>query len=287
MIAVIGILTAILVPTILGLFRRTDDMQREIEISQMTGALEAFNTEYGFYPPDFSNITSATDMLPYLTKIAPNHQELTLAFPSGPPSGPTRLDAWWDAVGRHMHDPMATEGPDAVFGHEHSLVFWLSFLRDDSQFPLTGTGENKEFFEFEQGRLHSFSGRTGTVDIEGGGLTYSVSHYEQDGGGEAPYVYFHNTSYGQTFFPTEGDGECAAVLEPNQDNLGDRTTWPYFSPDRFQIICAGDDLHFGTAESETVDSLTYFFIDPLSDRDASDNITDFSAGRIDTMESLQ
>lgn len=285
-IAVIGVLLAILIPTIGVMFSQTEDFQRTNEIQQLEAAIEKFEAEYGFYPPDFSSFSGPNDLLPYLTKISSTHRETEVDPIDGTD---TRLQVWWDNVGSVI----------ATAPHEVSIWFWLSQLWDNAQYPLTAArdpgdltlvvDEQVVFFEFNQNRLHDdyTPGGDGVEYPQGVMLDdyYHIYHYSQAGGGEAPYVYFHNTSYGTKFTPTHGSGEAAAVMRPNLDNLGDYSTWSFFNPDSFQIICAGGDEDFGDAQ--TVGTTDFCDPRPSVERAASDNIGNFSEGVMEAMEVVQ
>jgi hypothetical protein len=110
------------------------------EITQMGLAIESFKTEYGFYPPSFEQFkrtvntgdsaplpivhAEAQQILPFLNKIAPNHQEASA--PSPVRAGYTRLDDWWEFVGCNLDQST-------------SLQFWLAGLSQNKQFPLSLT----------------------------------------------------------------------------------------------------------------------------------------------------
>ena len=95
------------------------------EMKQMNLAIENFQNKYGFYPPSFTGFNNGLDMegqlLPFLNKISPNHRENTAMF-LGTRS---RLRVWWNGIGRHLDD-------------RGSLVFWLTGLSTNKQFPITG-----------------------------------------------------------------------------------------------------------------------------------------------------
>ena len=121
-IAIIGILIGMLAVSIGPVMTRVYDGAVSTEMKQIELAIENFKNKHGFYPPSFRGITSANDMLPYLNKISANHREtsaVSTAFPA------RRLDYWWNAIGQHLDD-------------RSSLVFWLSGLSSNKQFPLTG-----------------------------------------------------------------------------------------------------------------------------------------------------
>lgn len=145
-IAIIGILIGMLAVSIGPVLTRVHDGAVSVELDQLELAIENFNNQYGFYPPSFGGLRNgvrdggnydlntpwSTDgavpqgeelqLLRFLNKIAPNHRE-NVTSPNF--SGETPLRAWWVNIGRHLDD-------------RSSLVFWLSGLTSNKQFPLTG-----------------------------------------------------------------------------------------------------------------------------------------------------
>ena len=195
-ITVIGILAAILIPTIYGLFRRTDDFQRQNEIAQLEVAIENFKSDFNMYPPDmrefvdpanglalgyFDIIPGTTQtvkgrLLQFLGKISPNHQETgpdPVQVENGVASPQERLEVWWESVGVYLVAPPSNVAAANryPFGHETCLWFWLSQTWDNAQFPITASrdpgdativaaGQNQRvFFEFAPNRLHAPIGK--------------------------------------------------------------------------------------------------------------------------------
>ena len=119
-IAIIGILIGMLAVAVGPVITTSREFAVTQEMSQMEIAIENFQNKYGFYPPSFQGLGSAAAVLPYLNKISPNHQENAPMFPGGA----SRLTVWWNAVGSNFDD-------------RGSLVFWLSALSKNKQFPIT------------------------------------------------------------------------------------------------------------------------------------------------------
>ena len=147
-IAIIGILISMLAVALGPVLIRTQEGAVTTELRQLDLAIENFNNQYGFYPPSFGGLPNAVrdsgssldggqynlatpwdsdsavpageelQLLPFLNKISPNHRENAGA-------APTPLRMWWVNIGRHLDD-------------RSSLVFWLSGLCANKQFPLTG-----------------------------------------------------------------------------------------------------------------------------------------------------
>ena len=131
-IAIIGILVSMLAVAIGPVLRRVHEGAVTVEIGQLDLAVESFKNKYGFYPPSFDGVngigagtgaSGPADMVPFLNKLSPNHGELT-AMPGSSPSV-SRLTFWWNHIGKHLDS-------------RSSLVFWLSSVSTNKQFPLTG-----------------------------------------------------------------------------------------------------------------------------------------------------
>lgn len=259
--AVIGILIGILVPVVGPMVWRASEHVIHTEQTQLSMQIEAFNNKYGFYPPDFSQINTPQDFLPYLNKISNNHNELGL-HPDG--SGDTRLERWWNEVGVNITPATA-------------LPFWLSGLRSSSQYPLThpdtgvpavaysvdggATGEREVFFDFKADRLL---------------IVGNVAGYGQPKGDRnLPYIYFSSdysdvtTSSGsKEFLATTGE-----LIVPYREN----GTGNYFEQFKFQIISPGLDNKYGSYQSTTAPNWT----NVTDIKTHRDNIMSFKGGRLD------
>ena len=136
-IAIIGLLVGMLAVALGPAIWRTDEAVITQEVVQLDAAIEKFKEKYGFYPPDFSDINSAGDMAPYLNKISRNHGEFS-QFPTGHPrQGEVRAVVWWEVYGQYVRG-----------NRQAALVFWLSHLYKNAQFPLTAGIDNSEFESF-------------------------------------------------------------------------------------------------------------------------------------------
>ena len=126
-IAIIGILIGMLAVAIGPVMNTSREFAVTSEMKQIELAIENFKNKYGFYPPSFAGFDRTVaspelQLLPYLNKLSPNHREATTTFPG---STDSRLKVWWDTIGFNFDD-------------RGSLVFWLSGLSNNKQFPITG-----------------------------------------------------------------------------------------------------------------------------------------------------
>jgi len=227
-IAIIGILVGLTAAGIFPVLVRAKEATILAEMNQLEGAIEKFKTEYGFYPPSFSRIASGTDMAKYLNRISPNHQEST-----------ARLNAWWSEVGSQIK---SNDGAD--------LVFWLSGLCANKQFPLTNSSsaaipnaykdnntaiQRIEFYEFKGPQL----------DVKS-----RVALYFQTAGPKVHFLYRDAASY------------------TNANAYKDNAT-TFVNPKTFQLFTHGMDGKVGTiGDVKTVGP------------DGQDNLTNFAKGRI-------
>lgn len=141
-ITIIGLLVGLLAVVGGGVIGTAREFSVNSEIIQMSQSVEKFNTQYGFYPPSFEQFkrtvntgddapigvvqAEALQILPFLNKISPNHQELSPSpIMSRATAGYSRLDDWWEFVGCNLDQST-------------SLQFWLAGLFQNKQFPLTG-----------------------------------------------------------------------------------------------------------------------------------------------------
>ena len=297
-ISIIGLLVGLLAVVGGQAINRSREFAVTTEMTQMEHALESFKTKYGFYPPSFEQFSRETtaaspvadinaelnQFIPYLARVAPNHQQ-SLA----------QLQNWWVNVGVNLDQ-------------RSSLVFWLSGLPVNRQFPLThpvdgslltaydnGTVERQSLYAFESDRLRDVFDGSGAVlpNVQG----YEMAHGKQNGA--LLFVYRDAGSYVPRLFAHPSSG----VLNPLAYDRTDPTVlalayhadptlaFPpavpsadsFVNPDSFQLICFGLDGDGG----EPINKATG---DPapelrgILDRQgakAADNLCNFAEGRLD------
>lgn len=248
---VIAILIGMLAAGVLPAMTRAKEFKIQNEMKQIEQAIESFKTQHGFYPPSFLRITSANDLLPFINRISPNHGESQII------TGTTRrIDAWWTEVGSHID-----------YSHGDDLVFWLSALCKNKQFPLTNGNaagsmpfaydstpaiERDRFFEFNQDQLH--------IHIVGD----PVANYNQPSGPEVPFIYLDHGSYVST-------GQAGAYFVPPYPTpASSATNNDYLNPKTFQLVTYGIDGEPGVPGDIT-----------LAGAQGQDNIVNFADGRLD------
>lgn len=257
---VIGILVGMLAVAIIPAFRTANEFTIKQEISQLERSVESFKTKYGFYPPSFATITGPADLLPYLNRIAPNHSE-------GNANAGSKLQTWWTAVGSQIRESAMDENPK---NGGADIVFWLSGIAKNKQFPLTGHAsasggwvgfnggpvqdamgtdiqvEREVFYDFKSEQLLQPGSSTGAN-------TGSIRQYVQPKGkGETPFLYLDNGSYAST--------DTAPYTQNDEA----------FNPSTFQIISAGMDGEFGG-----------FGEISAAGASGTDNLTNFAEGRLE------
>ncbi|MCB9873931.1 MAG: type II secretion system protein [Planctomycetaceae bacterium] len=290
-IAIIGVLAAILVPALASAIRKSKVGAVAMELNQLSQAMEAFKLEFSDYPPDF---TDPVAFQAFMRKAFPRNtreMDYTLAtswFQSPP----------WTPPGGKV-DPRTLDPAE-------SLVFWLSAIKKNPRDPLEidnkhpntnyvidGAGEPVAFFEFDETRL---------IDLDNDGWPEYASAHSP----ESPYVYFDGRlsagayTYQSSQYPKIGDPDLGiGFARPFRSNSAvdardngktqpydvpsgqNKTTW--IEPGKFQILWPGLDDHFGSQIGVAPDASDWVykqFPDPnyaLSDEDG-DNLASFSDG---------
>ncbi|MFM7738360.1 MAG: type II secretion system protein [Planctomycetota bacterium] len=271
-IVIIGILVGIIVPGVMSAYRRSQEFAIENDINQLGASLEAFKSKYGFYPPDFAAIRATNGivnksnlLLPYINRIAPNHGEAAAAG-SGWPSGYRRIDVWMEEVGQHL-------GPDSA------LVFWLSGLIKNKQFPLTyvdvgnkvhgqvaynggpdGTVEREIYFDFKNQKL--------VLDPTTAPVPNAIARFTQTNSRPEYYVYFETKSL-VTFPPLPACIVNSITVTPYVNSSNQ-----LFNKNSFQVLAPGMDGVFAASGSTSTS------ISGVTPRER-DNVTNFSEGRLE------
>jgi len=267
-IVIIGILAAILIPTIAVVMKSTKNAVINIELSELRDALEAYKLDHKDYPPDFTNVTAVV-----------NH------VAQGYPRNTFQVGRWL----RTPTNPLNLQDPTRLDPAE-ALVFWLSSLKKNPRNPFTGAGEDQVYYTFKTEQL---------IDIDEDGWPEFASTHAQD----VPYIYFDgrvqnsrnggasvcayawavypspwspiyptpNTNnlrpdyVGRDFtrfpFPIAASGFVFGITRPYRSNtlVSNPFTYPHDSqaanplnptewmePGKFQILCPGLDGNFGT-----------------------------------------
>lgn len=281
---VIAILVGMLMAAVIPAMSAAKRARILMEMKQIEQSIENFKTKNGFYPPSWvkfraaaalqqnendGDIAAANYLLQYINRIAPNNQEGV----GNPGSRP--IDAWWQAVGKNVDH---REGQD--------LVFWLSALSKNKQFPLTndGTATPKNAYDdqtYEREVFYEF--KSAQLEIDGLAATYM-----QQPGDLAPFLYIDAKSYpilaGKT--ESEEDGFTGYYVQnPNGKS--------FENPKTFQLICWGLDklaldpdipnpypTRWATQDaSGNVSTAAGFGLG--ADKYASDNLCNFCDGMLD------
>lgn len=270
-IAIIGVLAAILVPTLYRVVIKARQTRIAQEMSELHKAMEAYKQKFGDYPPDFTTFTAA-DLTPNLNA---NHlvvRHLRKAFPR---HAENLVAAFKDPTGTNFNKPDPAE----------ALVFWLAQLWDDPRKPLTGSGQRISLFPFDEKRL---------VDPDGDGLFA----YLPPDGKDTPYVYFDSRVYTDKKPISSTNSDPIASLCRYEDASGTRLLHPYTTkrnnapvsatnpltmanPTTFQIISAGLDGDYGDVTAVDPKDPTTYKLFPFGDNyqiGDLDNISNFSVG---------
>lgn len=290
-ITVIAILGGMLLAGLFPALRRAKEAAVQSELKQIELAIENFNTKYGFYPPSFIQFhnldlnNKTLLMRRFLNRISPNHQESN-----------DRIQAWFLARGNDMNPNLG-----------HDIVFWLSGLFKNKQFPLTGgvvinnathtanvlpaysteaaSGDNRElYFSFAANRLNPGSTNPG------------IAGYSQMDDKFSPLVYIDSASYSievtgspawnQLNWPDGSRRRNIGYFRRLTGNLLDTSPVTYAevtssavafeNPTTYQLFFSGIDTQCG--DNSCVSGFNVRNL-PMVD---SDNIANFANGRMDS-----
>ncbi len=291
-IVIVGILAALLLPAIQGAFTKAKVTQVVVEIKGLESAITSFKLKYGVEPPSKVSIYTTqagwdSDPTSKAT-IRRMWNEFDFSMPTG--SFPT----WWSDI----KDSKGNKGILNLNSGE-CLVFFLGGVQQTggtSGFGTpTGFSANKArpfspdsgsrlppFFEFDFGRF---------TDIDDNGLPEYADILP--GKNKKPYLYF--SSYeGSGYRVAAGESELPSLsgivfsdvyrqattsgLVPGVKTFG----LPAQKPQTFQIISPGYDGEYGAGgvyNTELPDG-GLIGLDGKPDKDAFDNITNFSGGTL-------
>jgi prepilin-type N-terminal cleavage/methylation domain-containing protein len=277
-IAIIGVLSSLIAAAAFRAIVKARQARIQLELKNLTAALESFNTDLNAYPPNgMHDETAAT-----INLVSSDFERLVKgAFPQIHPS---ELSVFLALAGDTSPPTAVTSAPlEGGMSAGEALYFWLGGFSSDPKFPLTGPGgpaylkaDGFQVFESRNPRYEFSYGRLGprTEDDE---LDYSAVRfveYEPNMNGDTrprrialwryvpegstqPYVYFDTSrsrpakydmpAYNSSAFPDE------PVIFPL---LARRTGVPSSAPatarnlmfannKKFQILHAGVDDAWG------------------------------------------
>lgn len=298
-LAIIGVLAAILVPTIGIAVRTVRQGAIRTEMKQMETAIENYKTKFNGYPIDFNN----RDLIvPHVKKIS---RRAVIASPL------TKRGVYGDMAILNLPNPYhdrnvpqtderyqpPTRNFATMLPHE-ALVFMLMELSTNAEYPFgykpvargefalvdyqwneslgkfVLTGTKQTFFDFNEKRL---------VDRDKDGWL----EYMPAGGLDAPFVYFDSRVYrNPNLGPLVGiDFETGGTAIGTTGIVGSGFAVPYWSDgttpvnaDSYQLLCCGMDNNFGVTAVGTLRGFPSGVNFTLEDRD---NLANFAELRID------
>ena len=301
-IVIIAILAAMLIPAIGGAIGKAKLAKIGIEISNIDQALRTYKSEFGEFPPDFTTFDPSDNVLNPNGDI--RGQQLSPEVEAHLSRNFRRRDGgdlpvMLDPVNTG-EDPNPTQEGDLVsvtgatahlienLDPAEALPFWLGGFSDDPQFPISGNGTRQPFYEFDRSRLEDRDG-DGFLEYYPPGSTAPYVYYRALQGVGTNLAYVRANSYISTSTRSHSGGPwLEAVTSSNNNNY----PIPYFS-DRavpggaadgdppteaaaattYQLISASLDGNFGVGNRVITDRI------PTSDRNAEDDLTNFSEGR--------
>lgn len=267
-LGIIAVLVALLMPAVMSAVNSARRAKIATELSQLSGAVEAYKNDKGDYPPNFRD---------YNTFI----RHVRRCYPKIDTSTGGHLDDFIDVVwpGFSQASPPSA-GTVPEIDESEALVFWLRNVEGDVRYPFKlatgGTSTSpKRYYQFDEKRLIA-----GTDDGSDGD---DFPSYRAPYAGQSCYIYIDARQYSIFLDFSSGTPPRAQAEEGNSGSVRpyvqNATTGVY--PTTFQIICAGQDGLFGADHPTSTDKKKYY---PAGtnyhpDGDDNDNMTNFSDGK--------
>lgn len=282
-IAIIAVLAGLITAAAVNALRAANRAAIIDEINKVGGALEAFNTEFGAYPPNAMNNGDNQTIQQVSNDLV---RAMKRAFP--------RIDAQELQVvqalaGMNVSGNVVTSGPvqGGVSAYE-ALVFWLGGFSDDARYPLSGPGgpsfvdtnsngdeileDRNRRYQFELTRLIPRNSNGGfdesdrrfveyQIDLNGNGNNNDAGERRQINlwqyapqGSEQPLMYFDVSRYKPAVydppanFNVTGADQILALKKVREgrtqpQNLNDVV---FVNQDKFQILHCGLDGAWGS-----------------------------------------
>ena len=257
-IAIIGVLVALLLPAVNSAINSARRARMALEISQLDNGIEAYKNKFGDYPPGFR---SHDVFIRHVRRCYPKISATHLAD--------AEKKIWGDPVD-YTKAPQIDEG--------EALVFWLSKINTDPRQPFTflttgACASPVALQDFDQKRLIDSSSDGGDGDLN---ASFRPAYAEQ-----SCYIYIDSrayTSHDSSSDPAAtAEGGTTAGQTRAYHAVGSTSSAPIFiNPTKFQIICAGQDGNFGTAAAGTI---KIFPTGTGYSPEDQDNLANFSGGR--------
>lgn len=228
-VAIIGLLMALLFPAIQRAQLSARRARVQLEIEQLSQALNQYRSKYGEPPPSYLGNTEGSYGPAYGDAVVARH--FRKRFPSIGAVGTNWAEVQHEIFmrsGWRMQDMTPAE----------ALVFWLGGYRN-SDFEMTGFSMNPKtplslggqreapLYDFDTSRLR---------DLNSNGWP---EYYPPGTDFKTPYVYFGALRTGE-YVRYYTAGAATGVAWPYKTDSG-----TYVNPDSFQIIWSGFDGHYG------------------------------------------
>jgi type II secretion system protein G len=257
-IGIIGMITAIAVPTIFGAITSARNAKTKAEVDMLHMALMNYKNEYGSFPPANMQGLWRTDVTPnQVNKSHAVYKHLVRSFP--------RLNE----VTAGVNSPYYAI---SQLSPAQALVFWLYGFYENPEYPLTNSkdptnpvpGNRKKLFDFDQSRLYAasiylFNGTPQSFAARGSVAAAGFSAYPVYFTGHPscglPYVYFDSRCYDDgpasdiNYAAVNMDGETSIASSYINSLPPANGTWSqqHMAGDTFQIIAAGKDGLYGAS----------------------------------------
>ncbi|MCA9106324.1 MAG: prepilin-type N-terminal cleavage/methylation domain-containing protein [Planctomycetales bacterium] len=280
-LAIIGILTAILVPTLGVVMRSVRQTSARVEMKNMEAAIEKYKNDVGTYPIDFqvaslifphvravSNRAVGTEALYASMMVDPLPNPYFQTNPTEPEFRTFQTMSPHEAIVFLLSE--LSENKEYPFGYRYDGTNWqlIDFTWNGSTWSLSGT--KRAYFAFDQKRLRD--------NDNDGWLEFVPSGFDM------PYVYYDARTYVnapgiaslQMDFDTGAGPGLTGYTSGGTIVPYAASPTEFINPKSYQLICAGVDNYFGSGAVVR----TYPAGGNFTDGD-NDNLANFAESRLD------
>jgi len=301
--AIIGVLAAILIPTIRAAMVRAKVSAIAADLSNLDAALNQFKEKYQIYPPGWSNLD--------LT-VPANMNYLVRSIQKMWPRITRNELALFAEIVNHRGSHVPASELQFEMDAAEALVFWLGGFSEDPNRPFTGFGgpfsggernQDNAYFPWDSERLTE-TGQSVmyTITLKNGN-TYTFLARESDDevayglkndpfpvvlarDTSWPIAYFNSANYPNASYPpyVYGATRVTGHAHPYQSDrkLVNGTDYEWINLNSYQLVSAGLDEDYGVDSwNGTIRLFKRYTSGVFFQAGDNDNITNFSGGTLE------
>jgi prepilin-type N-terminal cleavage/methylation domain-containing protein len=215
-VVILGILAALITTAAMSALVAAREASIKFEVDSLAMALNNYKTEFGDFPPDFSD---------------PNLVEI-------------HLRNRWPRINQTEINTIKA----LPLTRAQALVFWLRGFSGSPNYPYSAGGQRVAMFDFDKTRLLDPATKSVPTNATVVPVYISNSAGRSAAGILLPYIYFEASTYANS------NAKYAGPSGARLPYRSDLTTDVYAAPDSFQLIHAGLDEDYGNSTAASYPS---------------------------------